>query len=174
ISVPVVTRRAGVSQGLFYHYFDDLDDAFIALVEDRIVPRLAEAGSCVEVDVDAGEDLERSLTQWYESLAKLLLNEPHLVRATLLAAPTGTGRASDYCRETIDGLRLWGKDLLDEVNGTGPYRLVDTSLVSQMVVGMIVQCALTGLGDTDPHYWAQQMARFEVWGLVRRQNEPQE
>lgn len=168
ISVPMVVRRAGASQGLFYRYFDGLDEAFVALVEQRIVPRLADAGNRLRLDLDTPGDVELSLTAWFESLARLVLDEQHLVRATLVSAPTGSGRAADYCRELLAGLRQWGQSLLEGVNGTGPYRSVDAALVSHMVVGMTVHCALAGLDDTDPCDWAREMARFEAWGLLGR------
>lgn len=168
ISVPMVVRRAGASQGLFYRYFGDLDEAFIALVDDRIVPRLSDIGGRLRLDVGSPEAVEAMLTGWFEGLAKLMVDEPHVIKATLLAAPTGAGAAADYCGGLLDELRQWGQGLLEQVNGTGPYRQVDAALVAHMVVGMTVQCVSTGIGATDPARWASEMARFEAFGLLRR------
>ncbi|MCH9730436.1 MAG: TetR/AcrR family transcriptional regulator [Actinomycetia bacterium] len=168
ISVPMVVRRAGASQGLFYRYFGDLDEAFIALVDDRIVPRLSDIGGRLRLDVGSPEAVEAMLTGWFEGLAELMVDEPHVIKATLLAAPTGAGAAADYCRGLLDELRQWGQGLLEQVNGTGPYRKVDAALVAHMVVGMTVQCVSTGMGAIDPARWASEMARFEAFGLLRR------
>lgn len=108
------------------------------------------------------------LAGWYKGLARLVVDEPALVKAALLAAPSGVGAAADYCRQLLEDLRAWGQVLLENVNGTGPYRQVDAALVSHMVVGMAVRCASVGLGDTDPDCWARDTARFEAFGLLRR------
>lgn len=168
ITVPMVVRRAGVSQGLFYRYFSDLDAAFIALIDERVVPRLAHAAERLRLDVDTPEAVEEMLAGWYKGLARLVVDEPALVNAALLAAPSGAGAAADYCRQLLEDLRAWGQALLEGVNGAGPYRQVDAELVSRMVVGMAVGCASVGLGDTDPARWAREMARFEAFGLLRR------
>ena len=167
ITVPMVVRRAGASQGLFYRYFCDLDEAFIALVDERMVPRLAQAADRFRLDVETPEAVEAMLAGWYEGLARLVVDEPALVRAALLAAPSGVGAAAEHCRQLLEGLRAWGEVLLEDVNGVGVYRQVDAALVSRMVVGMAVGCASVGLGDTDPACWAREMARFEAFGLLR-------
>lgn len=174
VSVPRVVGRAGVSQGLFYRYFTDLDDAFVVLVEQRLLPRLVEAGEQLRFDVDRPDDLEAVLSAWFATLGQLMLDQRDLLTAALLAAPSGTGRAAEYCREVLESFRQWGEQLLEDVNGTGIFRRVDAALVSQMVLGMTIQCALAGMGGRDVQHWAREMARFEAGGLLRHDPENEE
>lgn len=166
LSVPAVVQRAGVSQGLFYRYFDDLDDAFIALLEQDVVPRLLEATERLRLDHPTAEDVERDLARWFEELARLVDEQGAVLRAGLVAAPSGSGKATAYCRELIERFRTWGETLLQDVNGSPPFRAVNARHVSQMVVGMTLHCALNGFEGSDPRAWAREMARFEVWGLL--------
>lgn len=162
----MVVRRAGASQGLFYRYFADLDAAFIALLEDRILPPLMAMSDELRLDHPHGSQVEESLARWFEGLARLAVEQRPVMQAALLAAPSGRGRAAEYCQGLLEQLRQWGEGLLEPLNGTDPYRLVDVRHVSHMVVGMTVHCTLAGLDGTDPAVWAREMARFETWGLA--------
>lgn len=166
ISVPAVVRRAGASQGLFYRYFGDLDDAFVALLDERVVPRLLMATTQLRLDHGRAADVEDELVAWFEHFALLIESEGAVMRAALLAAPSGSGKAATYCRDLIEQLRQWGEHLLETVNGRPPFRRVDSHHVSHMVVGMTVHCALHGLEGVDRRTWALEMGRFETWGLL--------
>lgn len=166
LTVAMVVRRADASQGLFYRYFHDLDEAFIALLEDRILPPLLAASDQLDLDHTEGTEVEASLTRWFENLATLVAQEGPVLRAALLAAPSGHGPAAQYCRDLIEQLRAWGEGLLQPLNGQHPYRDVNARHVSHMVVGMTIHCALTGLDGAEPATWAREMARFEAWGLL--------
>ena len=171
LAVPAVVRRAGASQGLFYRYFDDLDAAFIELLEERIVPRLQAATARLSLDHGRGAEVEDALAGWFEVLATLMHEEGPLLRAALQAAPTTSGVAGDYCRGLIEGFRRWGEDLLREVNGEGPFRRVDPRQVSHMVIGMTLHCVFNGLDGVEPARWARQLAGFEAWGLLARSDQ---
>jgi len=41
LTVPAITGRAGAAQGTFYRYFRDVQDVFVALLDERIVPGLS-------------------------------------------------------------------------------------------------------------------------------------
>lgn len=168
LAVPAVVRRAGASQGLFYRYFEDLDAAFIELLEERVVPRLQAATDRLRLDHERGEDVEQDLVAWFEVLAALVEEDRALLQAALQAAPTTTGPAGDYCRALIEGFRQWGEDLLREVNGREPFREVDPHQVSHMVIGMTLHCVFHGLEGVEPARWARQLAGFEAWGLLAR------
>jgi AcrR family transcriptional regulator len=168
LSVPAVVRRAGTSQGLFYRYFDDLDAAFIELLEERVVPRLRKATGRMRLDHDRGVDVEAALAAWFEVLAALVDEEGAVMRGALREAPTAPGVAGDYCRALIEEFRRWGAELLEQVNGRPPFRRVDPHLVSHMVVGMTLHSIFTGLDGVDPARWARELASFEAWGLLAR------
>lgn len=168
ITVSKVVRRAEASQGLFYRYFRDLDSAFIALVDDRVWPTLAEAGTRLDLSVSSGAELQERLTRWFTDFAGLVVDQGPVIRAALLAAPAGTGAAADHCRHLIEQLRAWGAGLLGPVNGREPYRAMDATLVSHMVVGMTLQCAQLGVENHEIKAWASEMAAFETWGLISR------
>lgn len=168
LAVPAVVRRAGASQGLFYRYFEDLDAAFIELLEDRVVPRLQEATERLSLDQRRGRDVEDALADWFEVLAALVQENGPLLRAALRAAPTTSGVAGSYCRELIEGFRQWGEDLLRDVNGQGPFRRLDPHQVSHMVIGMTLHCVFDGFEGVEPARWARELAGFEAWGLLAR------
>lgn len=168
VAVPSVVRRAGASQGLFYRYFEDLDTAFIELLEERVVPQLQAATERLRVDHDRGHEVEDALAAWFEVLAALVHDDGPVLRAALLAAPTTSGAASDHCRALIEGFRQWAEDLLREVGGRGPFRDVDPHQVSHMIIGMTLHCVFNGLEGAEPRRWARELAAFEAWGLLAR------
>ncbi|MGK2930474.1 MAG: TetR/AcrR family transcriptional regulator [Acidimicrobiales bacterium] len=174
VAVPAVVRRAGASQGLFYRYFDDLDAAFVELLEDRVVPRLREATESLHLDHERGVDVEVDLAAWFEVLAALVEDDGPVLRAALQAAPTASGAAGDYCRALIEGFRQWGEDLLREVEGRPPFRRIDPHQVSHMVIGMTLHCVFNGLEGVEPSRWARELAGFEAWGLLARPDDDDE
>lgn len=170
LTVPSITRRAGAAQGTFYRYFRDVDDAFIALVDERVVPRLTELASALDLEppVD-GDGVERVLREWFLGLAFLIRDEGPLLHAILTLAPTRSGRAADRVREVVEGLRAWGEELMSRVNGRPPYRRVDPHGISYIVVGMTIASVRQATeGTFEPEAWAREIAAFETWGLVER------
>jgi AcrR family transcriptional regulator len=62
LTVPGIVHSAGVAQGSFYRYFRNVDDVFIALFKETLVPPILEALEKLDLRaVKTAEDLEVNL-----------------------------------------------------------------------------------------------------------------
>lgn len=171
VTVPAIARRAGAAQGTFYRYFRDVEDVFVALLDERVVPRLMDLARSLDLGRprDGGE-VESVLRAWFLGLANLIQEEGPLLHAALTVAPHRPGRAAGRCREILEQMRAWGEGLMTAVNGQPPYRTVDPRYVSYIVLGMTIASITQATEDAafEPEAWAREMAAFETWGLVQR------
>lgn len=176
ITAPMVVRRADASQGLFYCYVSDLDAAFSALVDERVVPRPAQAAERFRLDVDTPEAVEAILASRYEGSGQVRGRWAGTGQGGALGRAVWIGGAADYCRQPLEDVRARSHVLREDGTGTGTgtCRQVDATLFSRMVEGMAVGCASPGLGDADPACWAREMARCAAFGLPCRDDREQE
>jgi AcrR family transcriptional regulator len=168
LTVPGIVQSAGVAQGSFYRYFRNVDDVFISIFKETLVPPILEA--VVKLDLRAvktAEDLEATLYKWYRALGELISRHSTLIREALAVIPYSGGDAAREVTKFLESLREWGEELIEQVNGSPPFRKVNSRVISHAVLGMIisatVQAAAEGL---DVESWAKEMARLEGGGLL--------
>ncbi len=174
VTVPLVVEEAGVSQGTFYRYFDNLDHALRDVVAEVLAPIARLADEAEIVHIGGGADLEAVLLRYYRALALELARDPRLFREAVVVIPAVGGAAGDTARAFLGAMRQRVRTLLAAVNGRAPFRAMDPQIVGSAIVGMVVGAAqeIAELGPAfAPEAWAMEMAKLEAGALLRRGEE---
>jgi len=169
VSVPRVVERAGVSQGTFYRYFENLDQALGAVVQQAAAPIAKLAWETQIPQIDTAAELETALLRYYRELASLLMGDANLYRELIVVVPATPGPAGDAARSFLRGMRHYAREALASVNGRPPFRAMDPQIVGSAIVGMVVGAAqeIAELGPAfAPEVWAMEMAKLETCALL--------
>jgi AcrR family transcriptional regulator len=168
LTVPGIVHSAGVAQGSFYRYFRNVDDVFIALFEKILVPPILEAlGKLDLLTVKTAEDLEAALYKWYMALGELIFQHSILIREALAVVPYSGGDAAREVTKFLENIRKWGEKLMEQVNGSPPFRKVNSRVISQAVLGMVISATMQAAAEgLNVEMWAKEMARLEGGGLL--------
>ena len=171
VSVPLVVETAGVSQGTFYRYFENLDVAVRDVVTEALAP-LAKLAYEVDVPrIETGADLETSLLRYYRALSAELSRDPRLFREVVVVMPAVHGEAGDAARAFLRAMRQHARATLATVNGRPPFRVMDPQIVGSAIVGMIIGAAQE-MAELGPAFaaeaWAIEMAKLEANALLSR------
>jgi AcrR family transcriptional regulator len=168
LTVPGIVHSAGVSQGSFYRYFRNVDDVFIALFKETLVPPILEAVENLDLQtVETAQDLEVNLYKWYRALAELISQHSILIREALAVVPYSGGDAAREVTKFLENIRKWGEELLEQVNGSPPFRKVNSRVISHAVLGMVISATVQAAAEGfDVALWAKEMARLEGGGLL--------
>jgi AcrR family transcriptional regulator len=170
LTVPGIVHSAGVAQGSFYRYFRNVDDVFIALFKETIVPPIFEAFEKLDFQpVKTAKDLEAMLFKWYRALAEIISQHSILIREALTVVPYSGGDAAREVTKFLENLRKLGEELMEQVNGSPPFRKVNSRIISHAVLGMVIGATLQAAAEgLDIELWAKEMARLEGGGLLSR------
>lgn len=168
-TVADVVKSAGVAQGTFYRYFEDLDDAFLQLLKQTINP-LEEAAKQIETGrIKTSAELERRLDRFYRVLGEAIAHNGDFFRELVLAALGSRGAArteiTGFLERMIDFLRLF----TEENTGHYPFRELDSDVIPGAVIGMVLGGVLTAnvkAGTFDAGRWSREMTNFEMGGLT--------
>lgn len=168
LTVPEIVKSAGISQGSFYRFFKNIDDAVIALIKGEIFPAVQQATAHLDFrPVKSSLDLEIVLFDWFRNLGQQIAQNSILIREVLTVIPYSGGEAAAEINRFIENVRGLGEQILEAVSGAEPFRKVNSKIISHAVVGMVIgasiQAATEGL---DVITWAQEIAKFEAGGLV--------
>jgi AcrR family transcriptional regulator len=168
LTVPGIVHSAGVAQGSFYRYFRNVDDVFIALFEKTLVPPILEALGKLDLQtVKTAEDLEATLYKWYMALGQLISQHSILIREALVVVPYSGGGAARKETKFLENIRNWGEELMEQVNGSPPFRKVNSRIISHAVLGMVISATIQAAAEgLNVEMWAKEMARLEGGGLL--------
>jgi AcrR family transcriptional regulator len=136
-----VARRAGVTKGTLYLYFEGKEALFKAVVRETIVPLLASAERMV--DDHTGEPaqlLHRLVLQWWESLsAARLAGIPKLVMSEASNFP-------ELAQFWFDEVVLRGRQIFAEVLRRGidggAFRTMDVDQAVRTILAPVLMAAL--------------------------------
>jgi AcrR family transcriptional regulator len=171
VTVPRIVAKAGVSQGTFYRYFDNLDHALRDVVAEALAPIAQLAYDAQVVEIETGADLEAVLLRYYRALAIELAANPRFVREVMVVIPSVEGSAGETARSFLRTMRQHARMLLASVNGRPPFRALDPQVAGSAIVGMVVGAAqeIAELGSAfAPEAWAMEMAKLEAGALLER------
>lgn len=168
LTVPGIVKIAGVAQGSFYRYFRNVDDIFISIFNEILVPPIIEAAGKLDLQaLKTAEDLEVALFNWYRALGGLISRRSILIREALSVVPYSGGDAAREVTRFLESLREWGEEQMEKVNGSPPFRKVNSRLISHAVVGMVISASVLAAAEgLDVDSWAREMARLEGGGLL--------
>jgi AcrR family transcriptional regulator len=163
-TVPEVVARAGVAQGTFYRYYENLDEAFRALVVDLIEPIRRSAYGFDPAAARTVADLEQFIYATHGSLTETITAHPVLLREALLVGSAAPGAAGDAIRAFLAEMRGLLRRQLAQVNGRPPFRVMDPAIAAGAAMGMLlaaVQEAAERPQDFDGETWRREIARLE-------------
>jgi AcrR family transcriptional regulator len=128
-----IARRAGVTKGTVYLYYQSKEDVFRALVHDSVIPRIEEGERLVAEHTGSATELMRTLlTRWWERygsermgcMGKLLMAEasnfPELTR--------------HYVETVIVRTRRLFEEVLERGIRSGEFRQVPTADTARLAI----------------------------------------
>jgi AcrR family transcriptional regulator len=147
-----VAKKAGVSKGTLYLYFDSKEELFRRLVVERIIPCFQEA----EQYLRESQGSARDMLEWYIRRKWETIRKPEMVRiarlvhAELVNFPE---LARFYFEEVILRSRSLLNQILERGISTGEFRKVPHDFVLRAVPSLLVNGAMyqRGFGAYDPH-----------------------
>ena len=136
-----IARRAGVSKGTLYLYFDSKETLFRAMVRSRVVSHLAAGESLLaQTDLSAAEILERFIQSWWEVARQPdMARISHLVQSEICKFPE---LARFFVDEVISRTRLQLKAILDLGVARGEFRVVPNAFPCWAISSMVVHGAM--------------------------------
>jgi AcrR family transcriptional regulator len=147
-----VAKKAGVSKGTLYLYFDSKEELFRRLVLERIIPCFREA----EQYLRESQESARELLEWYIRRKWNVIRQPEMVRiARLVHAELANfpELARFYFEEVVLRSRSLLRQILERGTATGEFRTVSHDFVLRAVPSLLVHGAMyqRGFGAYDPH-----------------------
>jgi len=147
-----VARRAGVSKGTLYLYFDSKEELFRATARGRASASLAEG----EEFVRTFEGSTRQLLEQFITRSWAKMNEPEklrLARVVLFELTNFPELARFYFQEVILRMRTLIQSIIDRGIQRGEVRPVDPGFAARALQTLCVQLAQTQhhFGPYDPH-----------------------
>jgi len=136
-----VARRAGITKGTLYLYFESKEALFKAVVRETIVPLLAAAERMVDDHEGSPEELLRRLVlQWWESLdGAQLAGIPKLVMSEAANFPE---LAQFWFDEVVQrGRQIFAAVLRRGIEG-GAFREVDVDLAVRAILAPILMASI--------------------------------
>jgi AcrR family transcriptional regulator len=132
-----VARRAGVSKGTLYLYFDSKEDLFKAAVREGLVPALERGEQMLEQHQGSAADLLRSLIRgWWE----LIGNTPYggIPKLMISECRNFPDLASFYHDEVISRGNCLIAAALERGMQSGEFRRVDIEHLTRLVLAPLV------------------------------------
>ncbi len=136
-----VARRAGITKGTLYLYFESKDALFKAVVRETVVPMLASAEALVDDHTgDAEQLLRRLVMQWWEALsASNLAGLPKLVMSEASNVPE---LAQFWFDEVVQRGREVFAEVLRRGMAVGAFRDVDVDHAVRMILAPVLMAAI--------------------------------
>ncbi len=165
-----VARRAGVSKGTVYLYFDSKADLFKSLVKAVVIPEVERAESFVENHAGPARDLLVQLVrQWWETVGEThLCGVPKLVLSEACNFPE---LARFYTEHVINRATRLMASIIERGMQTGEFRHCDPQLTGRLLIAPLVfatiwkQC-MTPFDPIDMPAYVQQHIDLFVHGIL--------
>lgn len=145
-----VARRAGISKGTLYLYFDSKEALFEAVVRSAIVPRIADAEAMTAAHRGSAADL---LAELYRLFAAVMADPKVSAIPKLVIAESGNfpELARFYLREVVSrGLRLM-QSVLERGVARGEFREMNPVHATRLMIAPVLFLAL----------WRQSLGRHD-------------
>ncbi|MBA5639130.1 TetR/AcrR family transcriptional regulator [Duganella sp. LX20W] len=132
-----VARRAGVSKGTLYLYFENKEELFKAVVREHIVNAIGEAEQSVaEFDGHSGELLRAILMRWWDQIGATQL--AGITKLMMAEANNFPDLAQFYNEEVIErGNRLISSVLVRGV-ARGEFRPLDPDVMTPVLTAPVL------------------------------------
>lgn len=149
-----VARRAGVSKGTLYLYFESKEALFKAVVTTLVVPELERAEHTIETARGNARDLLAQLLRgWWQSVGESrLCGLPKLIIAEAGNFPE---LARFYSDEVISRARRVIAAVIEQGIRQGEFKACDSELTARLVLAPLIFAAI----------WKQSLAPWDQPGL---------
>jgi AcrR family transcriptional regulator len=162
-----IARKAGVSKGTLYLYFDSKEELFRRLVQERIVPCFEKA----EQYLRESQGTPREMLEWFIRRSWDAVRQPEMVRIARLVHAE-LANFPDLTRFYFDAVILRNRSLLNQIlqrgAATGEFRVVPHEFVLRAIPSLLVHGAMyqRGFGAFDPHALTDEELLEGVLDLV--------
>ncbi|MFC4932517.1 TetR/AcrR family transcriptional regulator [Massilia sp. GCM10023247] len=128
-----VARRAGVSKGTLYLYFENKEELFKAVVRNSIVPVIGDAESSVaEFDGHSAELLRNVIMGWWERIGANKVSG--IIKLVTAEAGNFPELAAFYQDEVINRGTRMISSMLERGIDRGEFRPVDVAQITQVLI----------------------------------------
>ncbi|MDH5633019.1 MAG: TetR/AcrR family transcriptional regulator [Gammaproteobacteria bacterium] len=136
-----VARRAGVSKGTVYRYFENKDALFVAVVKEIVVPEVARIEKLAADFSGSGTELLRSLIQnWWQTVGETrLCGIPKMVMADAGNFPE---LARLFIEEVVSRMRVIFESIVEKGIQSGEFRQCDIKHAARAIMAPMVLAAI--------------------------------
>jgi AcrR family transcriptional regulator len=128
-----VARRAGVSKGTLYLYYENKEELFKAVVRNSIVPAIGEAEvSIAEFDGPSAELLRSLIHNWWQRLGATKASG--IIKLVTAEAGNFPELALFYQEEVIQRGTRMISTMLERAIARGEFRPIDVTLMTQVLM----------------------------------------
>lgn len=166
-----VAKRAGVSKGTLYLYFENKQELFKAVVRDNIVHSIGEAeNSMAASDASSGELLRSLMMQWWEEFGATKL--AGLTKLMMAETNNFPELAQFYNEEVVQRGNALIASLVERGMRRGEFRQVDPVLVSAILCAPMTMLMMwthsflpCDVNDIDPIAYLNTFIDMSLRGL---------
>jgi AcrR family transcriptional regulator len=128
-----VARRAGVSKGTLYLYYENKEELFKAVVRNSVVPAIGEAEvSIAEFDGHSADLLRSVIHNWWQRLGATKASG--IIKLVTAEAGNFPELALFYQEEVINRGTRMVSSMLERAIARGEFRPIDVSLMTQVLI----------------------------------------
>jgi AcrR family transcriptional regulator len=128
-----VARRAGVSKGTLYLYYENKEELFKAVVRSNIVPVIGEAeASVAEFDGHSADLLRHLIHSWWQRLGATKASG--IIKLVMAEADNFPELARFYQEEVINRGTKAMSSMLERGIARGEFRRIDVNMMTQVLV----------------------------------------
>jgi AcrR family transcriptional regulator len=132
-----VARRAGVSKGTLYLYFENKEDLFKAVVRNTIVPAIGEAElSIAEFDGHSADLLRSVIHHWWQRLGATKASG--IIKLVMAEADNFPELGKFYQEEVIKRGTAMISRMLERAIAREEFRPVNVTMVTQVVIAPVL------------------------------------
>lgn len=167
-----VARRAGVSKGTLYLYFENKEELFKAVVRTSIVPVVAEAESSIAgFDGHSADLLRKVLMDWWERIGANKVSG--IGKLVMAEAGNFPELAKFYQEEVISrGTRMFSS-MLERGVKRGEFRDIDITQMTQVLIAPMLMLVTwkhsvgpCERGDLEPLAFLNTFLDMALYGLL--------
>jgi AcrR family transcriptional regulator len=167
-----VARRAGVSKGTLYLYYENKEELFKAVVRGSIVPVIGEAEASVAGFEGHSADLLRHLIHsWWQRLGATKVSG--IIKLVTAEAGNFPELAKFYQEEVINRGTRATASMLERGIARGEFRPIDVNLMTQVLVAPMLSLIMwrhsvgpCPRAELDPHAFLDTFLDMALHGLL--------
>ncbi|MGZ3185086.1 MAG: TetR/AcrR family transcriptional regulator [Telluria sp.] len=173
-----VARRAGVSKGTLYLYYENKEELFKAVVRDTIVPAIGDGQAIIAGFEGHSEDLLRNIMQtWWERIGAT--HASGIVKLVMAEANNFPDIAQFYREEVIIPGTAMIRSMLVRGIARGELNAIDPDVGTQVLMAPMLMLMMwkhsvgpCEQADLDPRAFLDTFVAMALYGLVAREGVP--